>query len=291
MTKLLLSLCLLIGFQAFAQPNLEVTSKDGSKKLLGEITRDALLKPPYDQWFKKEHEAYHVQKISFPAQKLSKTEIIIYMGTWCGDTRREVPRFLKILDSLRFPQENLKIICLDNAEGQLYKQSPQHEEQGLAIHRVPTIIIRENKQEAGRITESPVISLEQDLINILNRNKLKSNYTIPTSIFRWVDAGQASHLENNLNELAGEWKNQVGSSAELNTLGYVLKAKGLKKEAILVFRLNTMMYPGVANTYDSLGEAYKEDMNPEMAVKNYMKVLELKPNDQNALEKLKEIEK
>lgn len=290
MTKLLLSLCLLAGFQAFAQPNLEVTSKDGSKKLLGQITRDALLKTPYSEWFQKEYDAYSVQKITVPAQKLSKTEIIIFMGTWCGDTRREVPRFLKILDSLRFPPENLRIICLDNSEGN-YKQSPQHEEAGLGIHRVPTIIVRENKQETGRITESPVVSLEQDLLNILNRNKLKSHYTIPTAIFRWIESDQASHLEKNLNELSGEWKNQVSSSAELNTLGYVLKAKGLKKEAILVFRLNTLIYPGVANTYDSLGEAYKEDMNPELAARNYMKVLELKPNDQNALEKLKELEK
>lgn len=291
MTRLLLSLFFLTALKLTAQNNQEVTSKDGSKKLLGQITREALLKAPYNQWFLKEYDAYSLQKINISKEKLNQVDILIFMGTWCGDTRREVPRFLKVLDSLGFPAEKLKIICVDNGEGQLYKQSPQHEEAGLSIHRVPTIIIRENNQETGRITESPVISLEQDLLNILNKNKSKANYLIPTTIFRWVDNGQASHLENNLNELSGEWKNLVISSAELNTLGYVLKAKGLKKEALLVFRLNTLMYPGVANTYDSLGEAYKDDMQPEMAAKNYTKVLELKPNDQNALEKLKELEK
>ncbi len=31
------------------------------------------------------------------------------MGTWCSDSRREVQRFLKIIDAVNYPEDNLTI--------------------------------------------------------------------------------------------------------------------------------------------------------------------------------------
>ena len=39
----------------------------------------------------------------------------VFLGTWCGDSRREVPRLLRLLDDVGFPEKNLQIIALGGA--------------------------------------------------------------------------------------------------------------------------------------------------------------------------------
>jgi len=84
------------------------------------------------------------------------------MGTWCSDSRREVPRFIKILDLSEFEQNKIQIINLNRE-----KESPGHEEKEKNIDFVPTFIINKNNNEIGRIVEFPIITLESDLFNIL----------------------------------------------------------------------------------------------------------------------------
>jgi thiol-disulfide isomerase/thioredoxin len=97
--------------------------------------------------------------------KTDNLKIKIVMGTWCPDSRREVPKLMKILDIWRFPVSQLTIIGVDKA-----KKAPVSEYESLDIQRVPTFIIYKNNIEAGRIIENPVTSLEQDMVNILTRN-------------------------------------------------------------------------------------------------------------------------
>lgn len=76
---------------------------------------------------------------------------------------------------------------------------------------------------------------------------------------------------------------------QMNTLGYEHLYSGMITEAIALFRLNVEAYPKAHNTYDSLGEAYMENENYQLAIKNYKKSLELNPNNSNAREKLEEL--
>ena len=46
------------------------------------------------------------------------------------------------------------------------------------------------------------------------------------------------------------------------------------------------IFPYKYNVYDSLGEAYYETDNYDDALRNYYKVLSLKPDDENAKEML-----
>jgi thiol-disulfide isomerase/thioredoxin len=96
--------------------------------------------------------------------------IQIVMGTWCPDSRREVPRFMRVLYQLKFPSENVTFIGVDNS-----KVAPIGDFDKFNIQRVPTFIFLKNKVEAGRIIENPVTSLEQDMLNILNRNENNKN--------------------------------------------------------------------------------------------------------------------
>jgi tetratricopeptide (TPR) repeat protein len=76
---------------------------------------------------------------------------------------------------------------------------------------------------------------------------------------------------------------------EINTLAYSYLQEGKVDEAIALFILNTIAFPNSANTYDSLGEAYMNAGNKELAIKNYEKSLELNPNNTNAVEQLKKL--
>jgi tetratricopeptide (TPR) repeat protein len=76
----------------------------------------------------------------------------------------------------------------------------------------------------------------------------------------------------------------------MNALGYQKLQAGYVQEAIELFKLNVKAYSEASNTYDSLGEAHMVNGDKELAIKNYKKSLELNPDNQNAVEKLKQLE-
>jgi len=80
------------------------------------------------------------------------------------------------------------------------------------------------------------------------------------------------------------------SENELNLLGYELLHLHEVVEAIEIFKLNTDAFPDSWNAYDSLGEAYMEHGDKQLAIKNYRKSLELNPENKNALDRLKRLE-
>ncbi|HZY78691.1 MAG TPA: DUF2911 domain-containing protein [Cyclobacteriaceae bacterium] len=71
----------------------------------------------------------------------------------------------------------------------------------------------------------------------------------------------------------------LGSENDLNNYGYTLLNNGQADQAIEVFTLNTTKYPGSANTFDSLGEAYVTKGDNKNAIKNFKKALTLNPPD------------
>jgi hypothetical protein len=150
----------------------EVRTTDFSKQitwLLGYFPGERLEMPPYSEWFLKGYDSYHLNSgVVNKLADISKNGITIkiVLGTWCPDSRREVPRFMRILDIWEFPMEKVTFIGVDNA-----KLSPVGEYEGLHIERVPTFVFYKNNIELGRIIENPVSSLEQDMVNILSRNE------------------------------------------------------------------------------------------------------------------------
>jgi len=69
----------------------------------------------------------------------------------------------------------------------------------------------------------------------------------------------------------------------LNWLGFhFLYWWGREEEAVGVFELNTLLYPGSSNAYDSLGEAYAVRGRKDEAIRSYQKSLELDPKNASA---------
>lgn len=157
--------------------NAMVKNSNGIEMLLGHCTRSCLAQKPFADWYFKNYEDYKTDSsaIKETGRLMKNKNMTIFMGTWCGDSRREVPRMLKILDAAGIPEKQYNIIFVSN-EPDLYKQSPQHEEAGRNIRRVPTFIIAKGKKEIGRIIEYPKESLEKDLLKILKEKKYVPNY-------------------------------------------------------------------------------------------------------------------
>ena len=140
--------------------------------ILGYFNPDQLTHYPYSTWYLKGYDDYQINTDALnKLLDISKDDLTIkiVMGIWCPDSRREVPRFMKVIDAWKFPAAKLTFIGVDDA-----KQSPVGEYLKLDIQRVPTFILYKNNIEAGRIIENPSTSLEQDMVNILtgmNNNK------------------------------------------------------------------------------------------------------------------------
>lgn len=160
--------CLLFTVVSAQHTNQEITLDSGQKFLVGEITKESLSKAGYANWYLPNFKNYLPNKeiLSEIEEELQEYRILIFLGTWCGDSKREVPRFLKILETANFPDAQLKIVAVDKRKGK-YKQSPNGEEWGLQILRVPTFILYKNGREVNRIIESPNTTLEEDLEKIL----------------------------------------------------------------------------------------------------------------------------
>ena len=162
--------------------NIEATDKKGNLILLGKCTRERLARAPFDVWYTKNFEAYTVDSTTANQIKplLKNKQFLLFMGTWCGDSRREVPRLYKILDYCNVKSSQIQLITLNNSDT-AYKQSPGHEERGLNIRRVPTLLIFENQREVGRVVESPVTSLEKDILAIVTGQPYEHRYKDPVT--------------------------------------------------------------------------------------------------------------
>ena len=139
----------------------------------GEVDLDYLFNSPNTSWFQKNYESYIVdeviQKMDF--SKINEYNIEIFMNTKCHDSEREVPRFLKILNTLNFSNENLRIVLL-NSE----KKTIDGLEIGKDITNTPTIIFLKNSKEENRIVEFPYENLENDIFRIINDMGYKNVY-------------------------------------------------------------------------------------------------------------------
>ena len=151
------------------QENDEYDYFDPQTWLLGDFSYNDMLNEPHGYWFGREFSAYEFDSAAF--MELEKNmpgdiDIVIVLGTWCPDSRREVPRFMKIIETLNFDKERIRFIGVDS-----YKEAPLDEYESFDIERVPTFIFYDNKFELGRIIEYPEASLEKDMLRILTEKE------------------------------------------------------------------------------------------------------------------------
>jgi thiol-disulfide isomerase/thioredoxin len=91
-------------------------------------------------------------------------QFLVFGGTWCSDTQRELPRFIKICDAMGVQSDRMQLFMLD-----LQKKSAYIHVKVWQITAVPTFIVLRNGREIGRIVETPQESLEKHLRKIIKQ--------------------------------------------------------------------------------------------------------------------------
>lgn len=123
--------------------------------------------PDIQAIYKAEYPAYQPDAaiIEFLRPLISNKKITIILGTWCSDCQRELPRFFKVIDQTGFPYDHLTLISVDQEKspGNDIKDVPN-------FTKIPVFILKNTDgSELGRITETPEISLEHDLLALLKK--------------------------------------------------------------------------------------------------------------------------
>ncbi len=282
MKTLSLILLLFTALSLFSQPiNRSFEGPKGRITLLGEVSLARLNESPFGEWYEKNHDEYQVDETTIDLSKADS--ITIFMGTWCGDSRREVPRFAKILEQSNFDLSKLKVLCL-NTGFQNYKQAPEREERGADIHRVPTFILHDQTgEEIGRIVEEPVASLEEDLNTILNGSEYPTAYPIAQQLIKYFDEYSMKELHKMKSKLVDEF--EAGENMyELSTYGYVLWTSFQIPKAQFVFELNVALFPNEPTVHQTLARFMNSLGKNKEALASVKKGLKIEPENEFLLE-------
>lgn len=141
--------------------------------LVGPANLEGFQQEPFLEWYDENYNAYIVNDSLSNLIKgsIESVEIKTFMGTWCEDSQRETPNFIKILKHIDFDFNNHELITVNRE-----KTTPQGLEEGLNITNVPTFIFYKDGKEINRIVEFPLESLEEDMIKILTNKDYKHAY-------------------------------------------------------------------------------------------------------------------
>lgn len=146
-----------------------------STDLVGVVTIKQIQESEHKTWYNQGVGTYVVDVETLAdfennPERIEALSVKIFFGSWCSDSQRELPRFMNIMSFLNVT--DLEIIALDRN-----KKSPKKHEKGMDIHHVPTFVIYQNGKEVNRIIESPIQSLEKDLVAIIQAKKYTPNYS------------------------------------------------------------------------------------------------------------------
>jgi thiol-disulfide isomerase/thioredoxin len=141
--------------------------------LVGKIKKQDLLQPTYATWFTPGFDRYqpNAEVVKQLKTKAKGVSVVLYMGTWCSDSQLQVPNFYKVLSQAGIADTKVSIVCVDRN-----KATPEGTEKVNKITNVPTFIFYKNKKEINRIVESPRVSLEDDMLQILSGKEYKHTY-------------------------------------------------------------------------------------------------------------------
>jgi hypothetical protein len=134
----------------------------GQVELLGELTRDEILQNLPDWQAVAASYSPNLDIITQLQAVKEEIHIEIFLGTWCPDSKQHVSAYFKIMDLVQNPLIRTTYIGIPRD-----RDNRQEYTQGKNIERIPTFIVTLRGQEAGRIVETPRISVEEDIWKII----------------------------------------------------------------------------------------------------------------------------
>lgn len=155
---ILLSLTTLISCKMFKSTTSKYPTGTQTRELLNDTNACPWYAGGYEEYTPNTEAVTKLEKGFTTEHKL-----LIFGGTWCGDTQNLLPKFYKVVDAMKQSPE-IQLVMVD-----LNKVSGEGIETKYKISYVPTFIVLKNGKEIGRIVEVVNESIEADLAAILNR--------------------------------------------------------------------------------------------------------------------------
>jgi thiol-disulfide isomerase/thioredoxin len=141
--------------------------------IIGLFDRNELSNNPHSEWINQNYSDYNLDQETLNKLKplFKDIEITVFMGTWCSDSRKEIPVFYKLIDKLKFGEESIELIGMT-----LEKTTPDSLEFNQNLINVPTFIFKKDGKEINRIVEFPLETIEKDILEILTTNNYQNPY-------------------------------------------------------------------------------------------------------------------
>jgi hypothetical protein len=141
---------------------------DEAPPLVGTVTR-AELEAHRPDWVAAQVEA---QPDAEAAQALLAVEpgatVTVYLGTWCSDSKRELPRLWRALDDAGVFDETELPFELEYVAVDRDKVEPAGRAAAAGLDYVPTFVVTRGGEEVGRMVEQSVPGIEHDLLALLS---------------------------------------------------------------------------------------------------------------------------
>lgn len=142
----------------------------------GVLHKQDLMYSPYTaRWFQVFYNHYdpaaEKQALKKIKDHVNDFEILCFIGTWCPDSKREIPKLYKILEAAKFKMDHFTLYTVDHR-----KHSQDQYENNWDILRVPTIIFLKDGKEINRFVERPRESLIQDMAKIVSNQPYTNTY-------------------------------------------------------------------------------------------------------------------
>lgn len=252
--------------------------------LLGSLSRANLKTAPFSEWFESQYVKYEpnradIDKLREPIQGLA---IEAFFGTWCGDSRRQIPRLLKVLDAVGFDEKRLALVGLSDRDME-FKQAPGRPELERLVHRTPTVVLLRDGVEIGRIVETPATTLEADLLAIVEGRGPEPKYGAEAFVHRLfaVMSGNAA-----VTALAAA-EAEIARLSEPGSLGhyaeYDLLRNGRAADAKALLDLHLKIDPKSVSGHLLMSEALEALGRKGEAVAAVERALALEPANDRAL--------
>lgn len=142
------------------------TDLTGAKVLIGRFPRAALERDSSFQWFAAGYSKYTPDLAPYGLLRARSSDLrfVVFIGTWCSDSKAEVPRMFKVFDTLKIAPDRIELYGVDRM-----KKSGDGAEASYGVTLVPTLIVYDGTTELGRIVEQPREGIESDISRMLQK--------------------------------------------------------------------------------------------------------------------------
>ncbi|MBT3824271.1 MAG: alpha/beta fold hydrolase [Candidatus Marinimicrobia bacterium] len=173
---------------------------------------------------------------------------------------------------------NASVQVLENSGHNMFADEPGHFTEAIklwaeSIEQVSKPELKKWSQSADKIIGERIDLIEssKDFIRLIKESG--------------IEPAKNQYLEIK----AAQPEAKIFFEAPMNALGYEYLFAARLDESVEIFELNVMEYPESWNAYDSLGEAYLKINEIDKAKANYLKSIELNPENENGIKILKDL--